>query len=673
MQKLALEEKLKIEYEQRITALEKQHAEDLSTIASQASQIEFLESEIEKRDRLINNFDTETIVDCIDKYNAETKDMLKRVLEKISADGNNGLAEYFLKEFNKKDQLISELLKKVNYLSLSATKKSEKYVPRDENGLADGQTLDKDDNTMKHPKKEDAKARGNNGAHHDPHNEVPCASDIIDNYPEGYDINDLDRYEIIEKKRRFQLILVPAHFRRQYYNNYKIYDKLEQKILVSSPINCPLRKSIYGCSILALVIVDKYGWHQTITVKVQQMRNMGFNANEGTIDGLIRKLSKSLFFRNLDKVLFIVVTSVVYALVDETFSKVRVDSAKLDGEFIKQCWFWGILAPSLKLVWYGCKDGSRRDEVGYELLKDLDHQMIIHTDGKSCYRNMGKDDKDFENIMRISCLQHQKRKLESLEDPRAKRLLEMYRNIYHMDHQRIEIATQDALNGHMWSEEEHIRWRKEHIYPEYLKLKEALIKTLENAPKSGDEISESSEQPLSKALESAIKYAINESKATESLFSCDTLCELDTNAIEIVNRAFSYHKKTSQAFGSIDAAENQAVFIALLESAKMFGINLYEYMTYLLEQMSKVDDYIITDANSKGFDTFRNMLPDKFAESHPKQTMTYDPPELPTGPLNPNSKRCGYKKRHGKDDGSKAGPPQMSESYHHSIPQTIMV
>ena len=656
MQKLALETKLLSEYEQRIAELEEQHTKDQATIASQASQIEYLASEIDKKDNIINSFDVGKIVDCVDKYNADTNDMLKRVLEKMNADGNVGLAEYFLEEFEKKDKFISDLIKQVNFLSLSATKKSERYVPKDERGLAEGQTIDEEDNSKKHRKKEDAKARGNNGARHNPHNEVPCMPNVIDRLPDGFDENDLDRYEIIEKRQSYQLVYVPGYFRKQYYRIWKVYDKKENVILSSRPIETALRGSVYGNSLIALIIVDKFGWYQTITVKVQQLRNMGFDANESTLNGIINKLADSQFFRNLYRVLYLAVMEDIYSMMDETRTKVRIDYTKIDAEFIKECWIWGIYAVTIRLIWYFCDEGSRRDEIGYELAKGYDHPVVFHTDGKSCYRNIGKEDQ-YENVLRLSCLQHQKRRFDKLEDPRAKQLLEMFRNLYHLDHQRVILATEDELKGNKWSEADHIRWRRENMYPAYMKLKETMIKMLETSPKSGESISQSSEQPLSAELEKAIKYALNESKDTENIFNCDILCDLDTNAIERINRAFSYHRKMSQAFGSMKAAENQLVFTSLLQSAKLHGINLYKYINYLLEIKAKIRDSVVTDKNSKDYEFYRNLLPDMYAKNHPEeQVVSYDPPELPTGPLNPNSQRCGYKKHHGNGEGAKTNP-----------------
>ncbi|MBQ0081646.1 MAG: hypothetical protein KBS95_08900 [Alistipes sp.] len=82
-----------------------------------------------------------------------------------------------------------------------------------------------------------------------------------------------------------------------------------------------------------------------------------------------------------------------------------------------------------------------------------------------------------------------------------------------------------------------------------------------------------------------------------------------------------------------------------MTSAKLHDINLNVYMSFLLEQMSIVEDCVIENEKSKNFELFRNMLPDRYAEMHKNDKKPYYPsPEVDSGPLNPNSKRCGYKK-----------------------------
>jgi len=523
MKALGLENKEKEELLQRIAELD-------SRVAEYAAQLAEKDAEIEAKNKIIQSFDTSLVVDCIEKYSASTSELLKNILNKMISDGYDELAKYVHAEFSKKDEFVSDLVKRLNFLSLSATKKSEKFVPRDENGLAKGQTLDEKNPNIKHPKKEDAKARGNNGAHHNPHDEMPYEENVCNVYPcnmNPNDPSDMERYEMMERRETTMLTYVSGYFRRQLCALWKVHDRKTGQILSAKVPNCPIKGSSYSSSVLSRLLVSKFAWHQTVTIIAEEFSNEGFNANEGTLNGLIMKLGRSLFFRNLDTTLYLAVLSDDYYYVDESPDKMRVDSANIDSEFIKECWLWGILAAKLKLIWYCSKEGSRRDKVGYEILAPVDHPSVVQADGKSCYRNLG-DAELFENIVRVGCIHHVARKFKNLNEPRAQIFVHKLSELYHIDNIRIELAAKDAAAGKEWSKEDHLRWRKENLLPKFEEIVQLAREMLEaennRNPKSKD-------PPMSKELGSAIGYILNEEEAIKRIFTCGELCTLDQNAI----------------------------------------------------------------------------------------------------------------------------------------------
>jgi len=654
MQKLGLENKLLEELRQENAELKKRHSEDQDALAQKDATITSLQTELDSARETILQFDIDKIATCVEDYSRNSTDMLKAVMDRIDSDGYTDIKEFIVSEFAKRDTFISELVKKLNFLSLSATKKSERQVQKGSNGLKVGQTLDSDN--MKHAATEDAKSRGNNNAKHDKHNEIPFEPKIEEKYPEGYSKDNLKGAKVLDKRRSCRICYVRGYIKRVYTDNVTIRTA-DGRILKANPSPVPLLGSIYDSSFLAHIITMKFGWHQSITSVAKQLSDIGFNTHEGTLNGMIMKVCSSLFFRNLDMTLQIVICKTKYKQMDESYSYVRTYIAKIGKEFIKQCWFWGLMSMELKLIRYSCSNGSRSDAVGYALVEMILTFCIIQADAKSCYRKMGQDDL-FTNITRIGCTQHLKRKFLIDDDPRALEIYSMLNQLYVLEHERIKLSGIAEANGEKWSDEMQIQWRRENMLPVLLEAEEHMKNVLNGTPKPGTKAFELSGQPISEKLKSAINYAMNEASAIEGIFQQDILCKLDNNSIESCNRAFGFHRRVSKTFGSMKGAEQQAIFISLMESARMWKINLEEYMTYLLENMSKLGNEVVENENSKAFETYRNLLPDKYAATHPRKQEYYPEPPLRTGPLNEGSTRMAYKKRKpSKDVPSKDVPP----------------
>ena len=654
MKRLGLDERKVEELVAEVAGLKAENAAKDARISELEKQHENDQSVIRECNYYLSKIDVNRVVECINSNAKVNKELMQCVIDRMKEAGIAEMAEYLLRELNKKDAFVADIAKKLNYLKLSLTKKSEKYVPKDDNGLAEGQTIDSENPGVKHRKHENAKARGNNGAKHDPHDELPCTDDVIHAYPEGYDAGTPDRYELIESRLDCRYVYVNGYIRKQYYEVMQVKDRESGAIMRGRIADSPLRGSRYGGSLLADILTSKFGWHQSVTCIASRYRSIGFNANEGTLNGLINKTAKSLFFRNLDTVLLIAIKECDYLIGDESYTMSKTESAKIDREFIRICWLWEILAVKERLVRYSCRDGSRKDEVGYELFSGIDHQVVLQTDGKSCYRNIGTDNVNYPNITRVSCLQHQSRYLKDIHDPRAKKILGMIRNLYHLDHLREKQANEDEAAGMPWSKEDHLKWRRTELLPEYLRIVEEIRRIIAAAPEpdavhsdteSVPEKPAGTEQPLPKELRSAFTYILNEEEATKLMFTCNELCHLNTNDAERVNRSCGYLRRINEAFGSIEAAESQTIFISLIESARLHGLNLHEYFCFLFGQMAKARDSVVKDKYSRDYQLYRKMLPDVYAEEHKPRDVKYGPPESTGKPLNKDAKRCGYKKR----------------------------
>lgn len=86
------------------------------------------------------------------------------------------------------------------------------------------------------------------------------------------------------------------------------------------------------------------------------------------------------------------------------------------------------VAHNLGLVYFFYEDGSRKEEVIFDLLRN--YKGTIQSDGLAAYRKLGK--KGFPDIMRLPCLQHIKRKFQDCgKNPDAEEIVNLINRLYH--------------------------------------------------------------------------------------------------------------------------------------------------------------------------------------------------------------------------------------------------
>lgn len=128
----------------------------------------------------------------------------------------------------------------------------------------------------------------------------------------------------------------------------------------------------------------------------------------------------------------------------------------------KKGYYWGILANHLKLVEFIYENGSRSGEVIHKTLQS--YSGTIHTDGYSTYRKFNSSE-HYPNIMRISCIQHYKRKfLDIKEDPDAGEIIDLFNELYRQDHQH-------RVGCDRWTEADHYRYRRTYAPPIFARLR----------------------------------------------------------------------------------------------------------------------------------------------------------------------------------------------------------
>jgi len=573
------------------------------------------------------------------------------ILEALHSDTE--LAEQLRKTLEENTKLSQQ----VQYLSLLAPKKSEKQKVKttssqseqagsesstssseesvsEKSSSKESQTEDKtaDKKEIKHRKK--GKHNGNNGARLNWHEYDDIKTTTIEQepeLPEGIDISKLefmDAEVVVKFTAEIKTVL-----QRVEYLVKKYKDPVTGIIYNAKVPATPLRRSVFTSAFIALVIYLKFAAHISVSTIQKMFCSSNFNISDRTLNGLINKVAGSQFFRNLDTVLRLVILESVYLMMDETFAKVRTEVTEATKEFIAQFYIWVQLSVDIGLIRYSSCEGSRRCEVGYELVEH--YKGLLHSDAYRCYKNIEKD--LFPEITRLACIQHTKRYFLQLAetDYRAKEMLDPFNELYVMDDARECAAKADAQVGKEWTLEDHINWRKQHA-PEILQRIKDKLNQYANDPTI---------LPDSK-LAKAIRHVQSEMGAIEAIFEQEhVLCKLDTNMLEVKNRAISMFRRISQAFGSITCGENQCIYFSLAESCHLQNVNVQEYFTFLLDKMPTMNNCIINDINSPQFEAYRKLLPDVYAKEHPvKQVKKWEPKIDKSKPIHEGAKRKAYKK-----------------------------
>ena len=592
----------------------------------------------------------------------QIRDKIVQILKQLSCDGKVDSSLTAIEMLDMINEFIKTLNKDLNFAKLTMPKQNEKVDVEQQSDSSPSETPENDDSpkdstdTTENTKRKNSRREGDEHSNHNAkrksHLEEGQVYEEIKVFPDGIQMQDIlnGDYEIIKSVEQEKTSIIPAKTKVTKYILYTLKDRKTGKILFAKVPKSALKGSNFMPDFVAWLIMMRYVCHSTWECLEQRLHNMKFSMSSKCIGALINKYAHSLFFRNIDTVLKIAVHKAIYIIMDESFVKVLTEIIRPNNKFIKEFWIWGQFAVIESLIWFHSEKGARTDEVGYAILEDM--KCIVQTDGKSCYRHV---EEKYADIIRISCIQHTKRKFLSLQDPRSVEMVNYFNQLYHADHETRKMAEDDAKIGKIWSEQELVEYRYKKVTP--------ILETIEmRLPQILSEVEKGSE------LYKAANYAMNEMKGIKAIFSQNILCFLDTNKIEILNRAFSYIRRTSLFFGSEDAGENACILISLTVNCILHDVDPLEYFTFLLNKMKIMQDGIIKDENSALYEEYRNLLPDRFK-------MYYQKPEreehrLTEKIITPKkSTRKAYKKHYSKLDslqenttGSKNHPTDISKT-----------
>lgn len=315
----------------------------------------------------------------------------------------------------------------------------------------------------------------------------------------------------------------------------------------------PIEKGMAGPGLLSQIICDKFVTHLPFYRQAQRYEQLGFKIPASTLDGWF-EASCSLL-EPLYEALRQQVLSSTYLQVDET--PIPVLDKQKKGE-THQGYYWVYHAPEKRLVLFDYRPGRGR-EGPTQLLKD--YQGYVQTDGYVVYEQFEARD----NIVLVGCLAHARRKFEQALDndrPRAEKVLLWIQQLYGLE----RVAREKQL-----SVEDRYRLRQEKACPVMEELGTWMVEQYAQVlPKS--------------AIGKACQYLVARYNKIYQYLD-DGRLEVDNNLVENAIRPVALGRKNYLFAGSHAGAKRAAIIYSLLGSCKLQGINPYEYLLEVLQQL----------------------------------------------------------------------------------------
>jgi len=377
---------------------------------------------------------------------------------------------------------------------------------------------------------------------------------------------------------------IPPRFIKKIIRQYNC--AIGEQVFCACAPRTPQMNSNYDASFISGIIWLRFIYSMPVERIIKQFTESGFELNKPTAYGLLCKTSIQLerFYDVLRKAIH----SDPYIRMDETYHNVLVEEKNSKGKGIRKGYFWSAMAEHLGLIHFFYKKGSREKVVMTDYL-DESYFGAVHTDGYSCYREIQTD--SYPNAIRLSCIQHAKRKFIDIEkDEQAKDIVDTINRLYRIEHRIPPDLTP----------EEKLIVRNEKAPPVLKELKTKL-QEIKNDPSTLPSL------PLTEA----VNYTLNEFDTFEN-YLLNPDYTLDNNHNEQINRYISLSRRNSLFFGSHDSASRAALIYSLACSCRLHDINVFEYFNDLLTRMP----YLPPNAK---YEVLRELLPDRWKKLSDEQ------------------------------------------------------
>ena len=389
-----------------------------------------------------------------------------------------------------------------------------------------------------------------------------------------YTLNEKERIcpacgqEMAKRKTvvRKEIELIPARFVEHTHITHVYVCKNCEKTGTNTPIiSAPapasvLEGSLVSPSLAAYLICRKYENRDTVYKMERDMKAAGLNLSKQTISNWIlrtaERYGKPLYEKMQQHLL-----SQTYLHADETTVEVLHEEGRKP-QSKSYMWLFCNGQEEKEPIFVYHYAATRSGKVAQTFLKG--YQGILQCDGYDGYNQV-------ENILRMGCLAHVKRKyVDAKRGMNAKLPEEAYE----------VVNTGIAYCDRLFQLDEEVKQRP---LAERKAWKEENLRNVMNAFFQWAQKEEAS-SVSGTLLQKALRYTLNERVYLETYFT-DGRIELSNNRAERGIRPFVMGRKNWLFCNTPRGADSSAIWYSLVETAKANQLKPYDYVAYILNQM----------------------------------------------------------------------------------------
>lgn len=333
-------------------------------------------------------------------------------------------------------------------------------------------------------------------------------------------------------------------------------------VLIGRLPHRPIDKGIAGPGLLAHILISKFVDHIPLNRQLQQFKRQDVRIPGSTINGWVSGTCNLLV--PLERALRTETIQGDYLQADETTVKVQDPNKK--GK-THNGYFWLYHNPDRRRLFYDYRPGRGRAGPS-TILKNF--SGYLQTDGYRGYDEITK----INDLVRLGCMAHARRKFFDAKDcnpERAGWMLQKIGELYDLERR----ARDDKFSA-----KERFELRDQHARPVLELIKSWLdAEVMRVAPKTD--------------LGVAIGYMLNQWPRLMN-YLLDGRLEIDNNLIENAVRPVALGRKNWLFAGSHDSARQSALVYSLVGTAKLHGVEPWQY---LKDVLTRINDHPMKDIN----------------------------------------------------------------------------
>lgn len=340
-----------------------------------------------------------------------------------------------------------------------------------------------------------------------------------------------------------EVLFVNQYRRKKYVANTS--DEKTEIIIAKLPCR-PIEKGIPGPGLLAWIIIEKFLWHIPFYRQSQRFASKKIKIPDSTMGEWFARCCELL--EPLYEELIRLALASGYVQADETPLKV-LDKDSKNG--VVRGYHWVYHAPVERIVVFDYRPG--RSKAGPARML-VEYKGWLQTDAYAAYDNF----EEREGVFLVGCLAHARRKFEEAlgnDKARAEWMLGKMRELYAVEREAREGKLDHA---------QRLDLRAQKSRPLFGQIAEWV---LEN---------QSQVLPQS-AIGKAIYYLIGRFEYIARILE-DGQLEIDNNLVENAIRPIALGRKNYLFAGSHAGAKNAAIIYSLLGTAKMNGLDPFEWL-----------------------------------------------------------------------------------------------